>query len=128
MARCGGDTWKEFLVCAAIDFGTTYSGYAFSTLNDFTSDPTKCSTFLWTSGCGNFVSMKTSTCVLFDEKKRFCAFGFEAEEKYANLALERKHQDWYFFRRFKMKLYEERVSYVEHIFYTLKHVSTRSVA
>lgn len=29
------------LFVAAIDFGTTYSGYAFSARNDFDSDPTK---------------------------------------------------------------------------------------
>lgn len=31
----------KYLVVAAIDFGTAYSGYAFSTRNDFEKDPLK---------------------------------------------------------------------------------------
>ena len=29
----------EYLIVAAIDFGTTYSGYAFSSRDDFKNDP-----------------------------------------------------------------------------------------
>jgi len=40
---------NNFLIVAAIDFGTAYSGYAFSTRWDFTRDPlqVKMAIMLW---------------------------------------------------------------------------------
>lgn len=98
---------KEHLVVAAIDFGTTYSGYAFSFLHDYKKDPTKCSTFSWAAGSGGLISLKTSSCILFDKNGISDRCGFEAETKYADLALENKHGDWLFFERFKMNLYKQ---------------------
>lgn len=99
---------SRFLV-AAIDFGTTFSGYAFSFINDYQSNPLKISANNWNSGVSNLVSMKTPTCVLFDSTEKFDSFGFEAEENYSNLALDDEHHDWYYFRRFKMMLYNKTV-------------------
>ncbi|XP_078325401.1 heat shock 70 kDa protein 12A-like [Crassostrea virginica] len=96
------------LLVAAIDFGTTFSGYAFSFLHDYKKDPLKISTNSWTAGVGQLMTLKTSTCVLFDATEKFHSFGFEAEEKYSNLALEDNHHDWYYFRRFKMMLYDKK--------------------
>ncbi|XP_052674336.1 heat shock 70 kDa protein 12A-like [Crassostrea angulata] len=95
------------LLVAAIDFGTTFSGYAFSFLHDYNRDPLKISANTWTAGVGNLVSLKTSTCILFDSTQKFHSFGYEAEEKYSNLALDDQHHDWYFFKRFKMMLYSK---------------------
>lgn len=64
---------------------------------------------MWNAGEGGFVSLKTSTCVLFDPTKKFNSFGYDAEEKYSNLALDDNHHDWYYFRRFKMMLYNKMV-------------------
>lgn len=97
------------LLVAAIDFGTSFSGYAFSTLHDYKKDPLKISASTWSAGIGTLVSLKTSTCVLFDSKQKFHSFGYKAEEKYSNLALENRHHDWYYFRRFKMMLYSKKV-------------------
>ncbi|XP_052696765.1 heat shock 70 kDa protein 12B-like [Crassostrea angulata] len=97
---------SSFLV-AAIDFGTTFSGYAFSFLHDYKKEPLKISAKTWTAGVGSLVSLKTSTCVLFDSTQTFHSFGYEAEEKYSNLAIDDEHHDWYFFRRFKMILYNK---------------------
>lgn len=83
---------SSFLV-AAIDFGTMFSGYAFSLLNDYEKDPLRISAMTWSAGSGRLVSLKTSTCVLFDSEGKFHSFGFEAEDKYSNLALENKHHD-----------------------------------
>lgn len=99
---------SSFLV-AAIDFGTTFSGYAFSLLNDYEKDPLRISAANWSAGSGRLVSLKTSTCVLFDPRGEFHSFGFEAEDKYSNLALENQHHDWYYFRRFKMMQYNKMV-------------------
>lgn len=53
---------------------------------------------------------KTSTYVLFDANGKVASFGFDAEKKYSELASENKHRDWYYFRRFKMMLYNETVN------------------
>ncbi|XP_033742411.1 heat shock 70 kDa protein 12A-like isoform X2 [Pecten maximus] len=93
------------LLVAAIDFGTTYSGYAFSFRHDFDSDPLKVSASNWTAGSRALVSLKTPTTVLFDEDQKFHSFGYEAEDHYSQLAEDDNHTDWYYFRRFKMMLY-----------------------
>lgn len=100
---------KDRLIVAAIDFGTTYTGYAFSLLYEYKKDPTKCSTYTWSAGSGGLQSLKTSSCILFDKNGIFHSCGFEAETQYADLALENKHRDWLFFERFKMNLYKQNV-------------------
>ncbi|KAL4230425.1 Heat shock 70 kDa protein 12A [Mactra antiquata] len=95
------------LLVAAIDFGTTYSGWAFSFKHEFESDPTKCSAKNWSGG--QLVSMKGPTCVLINpDGQTLHSFGFDAESKYADLAGEEEHSTWYFFRRFKMKLFSQK--------------------
>ena len=50
---CGYQTIKMSstkLIVAAIDFGTTFSGYAFSFAHDFQSDPFKIQTNHWIGG------------------------------------------------------------------------------
>ena len=97
------------LLVAAINFGTTFSGYAFSFLYDYKRDPLKISANSWNAGIGHLVTLKTSTCVLFDAAGNFHSFGFEAEEKYSDLALDEIHHNWYYFRCFKLMLYDKTV-------------------
>ena len=97
------------MLVAAIDFGTTFSGYAFSFLHEYKKAPLKIWTVKWYSAMGTLITEKTSTCALFDAGGKFHSFGFEAEEKYSNLVIEDKHNDWYYFRRFKMMLYDKKV-------------------
>ncbi|KAK3602785.1 hypothetical protein CHS0354_026334 [Potamilus streckersoni] len=99
---------KQYMLVAAIDFGTTYSGYAFSFHDEFLNDPLKISANVWNAGSRSLVSMKTPSCVLFEPSKKFHSFGYQAEDKYAELALDNKHQDWFFFWRFKMSLYKHK--------------------
>lgn len=96
------------LLVAAIDFGTTYSGYAFSFKHEYETDPLKVCSNNWAAGSRSLVSLKTPTCVLFDKDKVFDSFGYEAEDKYSELAEEEEHQEWYFFRRFKMSLFNKK--------------------
>lgn len=96
-----------YILSAAIDFGTTFSGYAFSTQYEYKQSPLKVSNMTWTAGSGNLMSLKTSTCILFSPNGNFHTFGFDAEDKYADLLDNQKHHSWYFFRRFKMSLYEQ---------------------
>ena len=118
------------IVCA-IDFGTTYSGYAYSVRADYEVNPLKVETIPWKN---NLQTSKTSTCILFDNFGNFHSFGYDAEKQYTTLA-ERAQQnmkndenddnndekesaikhiveeedtfgDWLYFKWFKMKLFQ----------------------
>ncbi|KAK3604535.1 hypothetical protein CHS0354_000357 [Potamilus streckersoni] len=98
---------SNYLIVVAIDFGTAYSGYAFQFKHDFDKDPTKISApQAWNGGKPNLMSYKTPTCLLLGKDMKIHSFGFEAEDKYADLCMEEDNKNWYFFRRFKMKLQE----------------------
>lgn len=67
----------NYILVAAIDFGTTFSGYAFS----FKSTPGDIKmNKSWGENLG-FQSYKTPTCVLVDPNGDFVAFGYDAEQK-----------------------------------------------
>ncbi|XP_052794431.1 heat shock 70 kDa protein 12A-like [Mya arenaria] len=92
-------------VVAAIDFGTTFSGYAFAMPDEFEADPPKISAnTTWIAG-GQLISLKMPTVLLLDPKQNFEAFGYEAENRYYELAADDEHEGYFYFRRFKMKLY-----------------------
>lgn len=95
------------LVVAAIDFGTTYSGYAYSLRDDFNKDPLK---ILINQKWGNdktTCAYKAPTSILFDRDRKFQSFGFSAESDYTDLIDNGEEEGWRFFRRFKMSLYRE---------------------
>ena len=67
----------EYEMVAAIDFGTTFSGYAFS----FKTDKDKIlMNRSWGQNVG-FMSYKTPTCLMLNEANKFVAFGYEAENR-----------------------------------------------
>lgn len=95
------------LLVAAIDFGNTYSGCAFSPKCEFERDPTKISIkqWGWDEGCSHH-SLKAPTCILIEPDGRTLKrFGYEAENKYAALAEEDAHKELYFFRNFNTELF-----------------------
>ncbi|KAK3578318.1 hypothetical protein CHS0354_004228 [Potamilus streckersoni] len=97
---------KPSLLVAAIDFGTTYSGWAFSFKHEYDTDPTRIIAKQWFGG--PLVSMKAPTTVLIKPDGRtFDSFGYDAESKYSELASDdnNEHKRWYYFRRFKMMLH-----------------------
>lgn len=95
---------------AAIDFGTTYSGYAFSFRHDFKTDPLKIQANpVWKSGTRQFMSLKTPTCLLLTKEKEFHAFGFEAENLYVEALLDKEEDEYYYFHLFKMHLHNNKV-------------------
>ncbi|KAL5012748.1 hypothetical protein ScPMuIL_011299 [Solemya velum] len=94
------------LMIAAIDFGTTFSGYAFSFRHELDRDPTKVSGKVWHSRTGLLSSMKVPTCLLLKPNKTFAAFGYDAENMYSELAMDNEHRKWYYFKRFKMMLHD----------------------
>lgn len=101
----------DYLMVVAIDFGTTYAGYGFSTRAEFLRNPLKIhANQAWNSGKKQLLSLKTPTCLLLNKAKELVAFGYEAEDAYAELVLDNKHKDYYYFERFKMRLYDSKVS------------------
>lgn len=90
-------------IVAAIDIGTTYSGYAHS----YKSDWTKVLLNKWEGF--QMTSYKAPTVLLLNPDKSFNSFGYEAERTFANIAEEgddedRSYKEYYFFHRFKMML------------------------
>jgi hypothetical protein len=102
---------ENYLFVAAIDFGTTYSGYAFSLRNDFKKDPLDIvANQAWNAGSHRHISLKTPTCLLLDDKEELVSFGYEAENKYSDIVFEGKQNEYLFFQRFKMQLYKNKVN------------------
>ncbi|XP_052235940.1 heat shock 70 kDa protein 12A-like isoform X8 [Dreissena polymorpha] len=97
---------RGFLLTAAIDFGTTYSGWAYSFVHEFETDPTHAKCPVRTGN--NLVSQKAPTSVLIKPDGQYIdTFGFEAETRYSELSETGNHKNWYFFQRFKMILYNK---------------------
>ncbi|KAK3600051.1 hypothetical protein CHS0354_012742 [Potamilus streckersoni] len=94
------------LLVAAIDFGTTYSGWAFSFKHEYESEPTKVSGKNYYGG--SHASMKAPTTILINpDGKTFDSFGYEAEDKYLELTGTGENTKWYYFSRFKMLLHRK---------------------
>ena len=92
----------------AIDFGTTYSGFAFS----FIKDQGKDAIFMnmdWVNEQGGQTS-KTPTCLLLKPDLSFDSFGYDAIEKYAALQGGSEEKEYLFFKHFKMALHSDEVS------------------
>ncbi|KAL4235380.1 Heat shock 70 kDa protein 12A [Mactra antiquata] len=100
------------LLMVAIDFGTTFSGFAFQFRHDYTKeDPTHVSSpQVWNDGHVDVSSLKTPTCLLLKKDGSIDSFGFEAERKFAELCIDGDQGDYLFFRRFKMKLNNKALS------------------
>ncbi|XP_028283371.1 heat shock 70 kDa protein 12A-like [Parambassis ranga] len=94
------------LYIVAIDFGTTYSGYAFS----MTSKEEEVSPYLkyWGEEVG-LETPKAPTCILFNEHEEFLSFGYEARESYFQMRGEEARKT-FFFDSFKMALYNRELN------------------
>ncbi|XP_061167776.1 heat shock 70 kDa protein 12B-like [Saccostrea echinata] len=102
---------KDYSACVAIDIGTTGTGYAYKILGDLGSDRMEVTlNNKWTEESPGLLGIKTPTCLLLDPKMTFNAFGYEAENKYAELASEGLHSDWYYFERFKLQLFKNKIT------------------
>ncbi|XP_062571659.1 uncharacterized protein LOC134233692 [Saccostrea cucullata] len=91
----------SYLLVAAIDFGTTYSGYAFS----WKEKPQKIYTQTYKSP--EKLSEKEPTVLLLDKSEQIVAFGQEAMLKYKELCEEGHHHDYFYFSHFKMNLHRD---------------------
>ena len=96
----------SYVLVAAVDFGTTYSGYAFSFKND--PDAVRMNKN-WGASLG-LQQFKTPTCVLLNPQGEFVAFGFQAEKQYGEiLETDEYGGAWSLFRHFKMILHHKQV-------------------
>ena len=103
--RNDGGGPRPIKMVAAIDFGTTYSGYAYSMV----TSPDEI--FLMARAqVGQYGAMnhKIPTILLLDECGAFHSFGFEAREAYHDLD-EAESKRWFYFEKFKMELHSRKV-------------------
>ncbi|KAM4731308.1 heat shock 70 kDa protein 12A-like [Anableps anableps] len=85
----------------AIDFGTAYSGHAFSlTTREAEAD---IRVKMWGEDLGQ-QTPKTPTCILLGEKEEFISFGYKAQTDYFRMK-GKYTKDYFFFDNFKMSLY-----------------------
>ncbi|XP_062582369.1 heat shock 70 kDa protein 12A-like [Saccostrea cucullata] len=87
---------KLFVV--AIDFGTAFSGYAYSSRAEWT----KVYANKWAGG--EQISYKAPSALLLNPDESFHSFGFDAVKNYASFVADEDCQDYLFFHRFKMIL------------------------
>lgn len=75
---------SDYIMVAALDLGTTCSGYALSFKSQFETKPLeiRCNPI---RSNGHVLSFKTPTCVLLDENKEFKAIGYDAENEMFNM-------------------------------------------
>ncbi|XP_071138777.1 heat shock 70 kDa protein 12B-like [Mytilus edulis] len=100
-------------LAAAIDIGTSASGYAYSTKTAFSSNPLNIiSEQCWNKFglCKDETERKTASCILFDKEQNFVSFGYDAQHRFAQLQSKNEDANYAFFQHFKMCLYEQQVS------------------
>ncbi|XP_007544077.1 heat shock 70 kDa protein 12A-like [Poecilia formosa] len=88
----------------AIDFGTTYSGYAFNIKKR--EEEIEPRLKYWGVEVG-LETPKAPTCILFDGQEQFTSFGYKAKESYISKKSE-KAKEMFFFDCFKMSLYSKK--------------------
>ena len=115
-AKPNGDD-NDFTYFIAIDFGTSGSGIAvwgksYKNIEVYTNAK-------WVPGQKG-VAVKCPTALLLDPDGKFEAYGLTAIENYHSrngLRYPKKSDQYYFFNRFKMCLYEEKVRSILPVLY-----------
>ncbi|XP_077870436.1 heat shock 70 kDa protein 12A-like [Saccoglossus kowalevskii] len=89
----------------AIDFGTTFSGFAYSNNSHQNRGATEHIYMSKKWGHNRGIStLRTPTCMLLKPDKGFDAFGYDAQEKFASLE-GGTDKEYYYLERFKMELH-----------------------
>lgn len=98
-------TQHQYFVVVGIDFGTTFSGYAFA----FTRDPESVHMMRrWEGGDPGVTNQKTPTTLLLKPDGSFHSFGFGARDFYHDLEPD-DAKKWMYFEKFKMALHTNKV-------------------
>ena len=96
---------ENYMAVIAIDFGTTFSGYAFSmksNKNDIIMNKN------WGADAG-FRGYKTPTTILLRPDGSTHSFGFQAENEFTDLDEDERKEGYLLFQRFKMELFSHKV-------------------
>ena len=109
MAKAGGTDDDQYYKCvAAIDFGTTFSGYAFSFPSEKENIHVKDD---WGTHAGIERAFKAPTCVLTTDSGNcgaFLSFGYEAYQMYRRRK-PKEAQNHCFYTNYKMHLHKTSV-------------------
>lgn len=97
---------QDYMLVAAIDIGTTFSGYAFAWRQELEKGVLNPYGHQWHES-GDCVSNKTSTCILFDKDEKLVDFGLDAENAYNELSKNGEEGDYFYFRRFTEIIYDQ---------------------
>ena len=98
---------SKYIAVVAIDFGTTYSGYAYA----FTSDPARIQ-IMGHRLCGHRREghgLQQPTVLLLTNDGQFHSFGYEAQQYYLDMDEYNAHS-WLYFEKFKMELHSRKVN------------------
>lgn len=95
---------SKIKMVAAMDFGTTYSGYAFKLIGLEGHENIYVKSWNEEYGSGCLPSEKAPTCVLLNANGDFRSFGYTAEREYSECE---DPQNWRFFKHFKMILHRD---------------------
>lgn len=101
---------KVKLVHAAIDIGTTYSGYAYMFKHDHAKKTNIIHANRWMNSTQAQMNVKTPTCLLLHSDKSLHSFGHTARDAYAEFCLDKSNTEYYFFWTFKMSLHQDTVN------------------
>ena len=97
---------SNYIAVVAIDFGTTYSGFAFA-FNQKEGEGGIHMNKAWGNDQGH-ATLKTPTSLLLRPDGQFDSFGYEADEKYANF-VRGEDREYLYFKQFKMTLHKSEV-------------------
>ena len=81
---------KRYQLCIAIDFGTTFSGAAYSYYDNQKEIHVVSH---WSDGA---VGNKIPTAILFDDRQQFVAFGQNAVDKFTEIEEGDKEEDYFY--------------------------------
>lgn len=115
---------SQYVAVVAIDFGTTYSGFAFS-FNDKRGEGGIHMNREWGSEEGRS-TLKTPTSILLRPNKEFDSFGYDADDKYVHFTAG-EEKEYYYFKHFKMELHKSKVTNIVSVCSCMLRCSLRSV-
>lgn len=101
---------ENYLLIAAIDLGTSHSGFAYANRRETDATVDIIHKRCWNNTSKNLDIMKTRTCILFKRDETFVAFGFTALQKFIDIQKEQTRREYMFFRDYKIHLYNSMVS------------------
>jgi len=97
----------KYVAVVAIDFGTTYSGFAFS-FHDKRGEGGIHMNREWGNDEGRS-TLKAPSSILLRPNKEFDSFGYEADDKYVHFR-DGEEKEYYYLKHFKMELHKSKVT------------------